>query len=449
MIRLSTICWLVILGNWWLVSQSQVTGEESTIFQKPIRLQAQQKDIDTGELWGHSGPAVADVDGDGLRDLVVGDYSGKFHFFRNIGSNRDPKYAAPKYLMAGDVEAQVNIYCCIGSSPHFVDLDGDGDLDMISGSYDPGECYLFRGLGGAKFAERETIVDKSGKAVVRVPDQKGPIQSFGSWPTTVDWDHDGKPDLLVGAFGGEMFVRLNVGSRQKPEFAATNLMVQAGGKELQVPDGHATPVVTDWDDDGRWDILSGSDSGAVYFYQNVGEPGAPRFEEARVLIGPHEGRGTDKLVEIDAEPTPGIRSQIAAVDYNGDGKVDLLVGDFRTTISPRPELTPTDRAAIQTILKQLRDGEQHSPPEVDKACEEMEEDMARRFPGEERYSEKGMAAYKIAYKKLHESKEFKQWRAGTEKLNESLTKYLVKPEREGSINKYATCHGYVWLFLRK
>src|SRR5262245_16703931 len=123
MFRLRTMSWLVILGNCWLISQSQVTAEESTIFQKPIRLQAQQKEIDTGEFWGHSGPAVADVDGDGLRDLVLGDYSGKFHFFRNIGSNRDPKYAAPKNLMAGDVEAQVNIYCCIGSSPHFVDLD--------------------------------------------------------------------------------------------------------------------------------------------------------------------------------------------------------------------------------------------------------------------------------------------------------------------------------------
>ena len=55
--------------------------------------------------------------------------------------------------------------------------------------------------------------------------------------------------------------------------------------------GHAAPAVADWDGDGRWDILSGSDSGAVYFCRNTGEPGATRFDEPEVLIPPHKGGG--------------------------------------------------------------------------------------------------------------------------------------------------------------
>ena len=259
---------LPTVGSWSV-------AEESLIFHKPIRLQAEGKDIDVGDAWGHAGPCPADVDGDGLRDLVVGDYSGKFRVYRNVGSNRAPRYAAASYLMAGGVEAKVPIYCCIGSSPFFVDFDGDGVLDMISGSYDPGECYLFRGLGSVKYAARETIVDKAGKPVLRCPEQTQVYQSFGSWPVMVDWDDDGNLDLLVGAFEGTMFVRRNEGSRQKPEFAAAKLVVQADGKELKLPDTrHAAPAIIDWDQDGRRRIFCrAATAGAVYFYRNVSRTG--------------------------------------------------------------------------------------------------------------------------------------------------------------------------------
>ena len=50
-----------------------------------------------------------------------------------------------------------------------MDFDADGIDDLISGSYDPGEIYLFRGEGKGKFKARETLIDKSGKPVLRSP----------------------------------------------------------------------------------------------------------------------------------------------------------------------------------------------------------------------------------------------------------------------------------------
>ena len=67
---------------------------------KPIRLEADGKPIDT-EI-GHATPAVYDWDGDGKRDLLVGQFGeGKLKIFRNIGTNQTPKFAAEEFLTAG------------------------------------------------------------------------------------------------------------------------------------------------------------------------------------------------------------------------------------------------------------------------------------------------------------------------------------------------------------
>lgn len=83
---------------------------EKDLFQAPVRLTAADGVIDSGPSWGHSGPWVADVDGDGVRDLIVGDFSGLFRFYRNTGTNQKPRYAKAVNLQAGGVDAKVPIY---------------------------------------------------------------------------------------------------------------------------------------------------------------------------------------------------------------------------------------------------------------------------------------------------------------------------------------------------
>lgn len=80
------------------------------LFHAPVQLAAVDGVIDSGAAWGHSSPWVEDIDGDGVRDLVVGDFSGLFRFYRNQGTDREPRYAAAVNLQAGGVDAKVPIY---------------------------------------------------------------------------------------------------------------------------------------------------------------------------------------------------------------------------------------------------------------------------------------------------------------------------------------------------
>ena len=88
-----------------------------------------------------------------------------------------------------------------------MDYDGDGILDFISGSYDPGDVYLVRGKGKGVYASVEVLKDAEGVPIVHHPEQlkryhemkKDPdsdkdeeiqarVASFGSWAFPVDWE---------------------------------------------------------------------------------------------------------------------------------------------------------------------------------------------------------------------------------------------------------------------
>jgi hypothetical protein len=416
-----------------------------SIFEPPVPVKANGKVIDTGSAWGHSSPCVEDLDGDGLDDLIVGDFGGKFRFYRNVGTASEPTFDENGWIQAGSEDAEVNIYCCVGGQPRFCDLDGDGILDMIANSYDPGHCYLFRGLARNKFAAREELLDKSGVPVRSAPVQKQRHQSFGSFYETVDWDDDGDLDLLIGCFSGELKLRINEGNATTPKFASENIDIEAEGEPLKV-EAHLCPVVADWDGDGLWDIVAGSDDGSVTFFRNIGTASAPAFAAGQTLVSAHEGTGYNIVNFDESEIVQGIRSQVEVTDYNGDGKLDLLVGDFYTAFDFRHDLSSDQKREIEELIA-------HSDSVIKTYSDRLDalrEEFKERFPEDEIYSDEADEAWQEEYRALGESPEAKQMEENEREVASKLRPYLATTRGSGDrLFDLAKSHGHVWAYLRK
>ena len=132
-------------------------------------------------------PDLADLDGDGDFDLMVGEDYGNHRYFENIGSPTAPQFAAPVLNPFGLIATG-------GAMPKFSDMDEDGDLDILSGSY-YGNMIYFENLGSK--------TNPVFAAPVVNPFGLVPTETF-AYPAFADLDDDGDTDMLAGEYYGAM-----------------------------------------------------------------------------------------------------------------------------------------------------------------------------------------------------------------------------------------------------
>jgi TolB-like protein len=175
-----------------------------------------------------------------------------------------------------------------------------GMHDLLLGDRD-GYVWLFLNIGGKESPRYDAGTKlRAGGKEIKV---RGP-----SYPYLVDWNEDGKVDLLVGNGGGYLHLFLNQGDGN----FAPGVMVKAGGKDVDTG-SRATPCVTDWNEDGKKDLVMGNGSGEIFIFLNEGTNQQPAFGKLFKLNGGKLDVGSDSSPEV--------------VDWNGDGKKDLVVGN--------------------------------------------------------------------------------------------------------------------------
>jgi len=247
----------------------------------------------TVDVGSESIPSFADLDGDGDLDLLLANkldpddtQTSRLYYFENVGSRRAPSF---------EQRAHIPLFTMYHYAPALGDLDGDGDLDMLVGTWNRGVAlYMNQGTR----TEPEFVLQDT--TFVRL------TRGSNSAPALTDVDGDGDLDLFIGESSGELNFYRNVGTPRAPSFD----LVTDRFQDIDVG-RRSFPTFADVDGDGDEDLLLGREEGGVLLYRREGSAtdANPLFVLDSTFTLPLPRYSTPSLVDID-----------------GDGDVDVFSG---------------------------------------------------------------------------------------------------------------------------
>lgn len=285
-------------------------------------------------------PTAVDWDGDGDMDLIVGDEDGRVALVEHTGRIEDglPLLLPPQYFQqqARDLKFGALV------TPVSVDWDGDGDEDLVCGNT-AGHIGFLENLDGGNPPRwaAPRLRQAAGKTIRIQAGPNGSIQgpAEAKWGYTTlsaaDWDHDGLLDLVVNSIWGKVIWYRNVGTSTEPQLAARPVEVRWNGKPPKpdwnwwdprpgelVTQWRTTPAVIDLNQDGLSDLAMLDHEGYLAWFERVRRRG-------RLLLLPGKRIFTDKTGEplrlSDGHAGRSGRRKLCFADWDGDGRIDLLV----------------------------------------------------------------------------------------------------------------------------
>ena len=283
------------------------TGEyELQLIQKDFLVE-EMVDLGTG-----AHPVFVDANADGLQDIVIGNESAfvavgnqtaSLWLFLNVGDAQNPAFrlANKDYLNLQRFNDLI-----LGYTPIFEDLDNDGDVDLLMGNN--AGTLLF----GENIAGPNQPIDLANPTL----DYMNIDVGGASVPGIVDYNKDGLKDLIIGERNGNVNYFENKGTLENPQFAEVPENPFWGSIDARNPgfiNGYSHPRIVE----GRTDtlLLIGTESGEIERYQ-LG--GGETFD----LINDQYGGVKD-----------GGRASFDLADINGDGLLEMVVGNLRGGIT--------------------------------------------------------------------------------------------------------------------
>ena len=289
-------------------------------------------------------PVAIDWDRDGDIDLVVGQEDGRVALLENTGSvvGGIPEFRLPVFFR------QKAKYVKVGAlvTPFSVDWDADGDEDLICGNT-AGRILFIENLGGGEYPKWASpkILFANGKEIRIMAGKNGSIQGpceekWGYTTLTVaDWDGDGLNDIIVNSIWGKIVWFKNIGTKEKPQLAEQQDVVIDWQGQPQSPEWNwwtpdndklvtqwrTTPFVIDLNKDGMNDLVMLDYQGYLAYFQRVKKNGNLILRKPQRIFNIMID-GVKMPLKLSTGYAGGSgRRKIAMVDWDLDGKTDLLV----------------------------------------------------------------------------------------------------------------------------
>ena len=333
----------------WVYLIKNIDGEYSA---SPERVEAAGAPVD---VYGWPSPNVADFDGDGDLDLLCGEFLDGFTYFKNVGTRSEPDYSAGVKLDGADGRPLVMHVQMI--TPTAIDWDRDGDMDLIVGDED----------GRVALVENVTT-SGADLPLFKQPNyfqQQAHELKFGALATPFahDWDGDGDEDILCGNTAGNIALFRNLdgkGTRwSAPELLEVDgqtFRIMAGpGGSIQGPAeakwGYTTLSVADWDEDGRDDILVNSIWPKLQLLRNT----PAGLEQQALPFWTREAPPAFYWWQTRAENLQTQwRTTPLATDFDGDGKLDLVILDQEGYLTCQSRAREETRIFLDEDLSPVR-----------------------------------------------------------------------------------------------
>ncbi len=211
------------------------------------------------------GNAIIDLDGDGELEVILGDAGGLVHAINAMGEEL-PGFPA-------------NVNDGISGSPAIADIDNDGDLEIVVGSRD-NNLYVIQHDGSA-----EAIVTANGYLMAT--------------PSLADLDDDGDYEIIAPGYGRDIQIVHHDGSH----FGASPLYVDP---ERMVRGAAVAHI----NDHTLWVIVVSTQSGNLHVLDMLG----------------------DELAGFPVSLGAGSQSDVSVADLDGDGNLEILVGADNTSL---------------------------------------------------------------------------------------------------------------------
>lgn len=213
-----------------------------------------------------------DLDGDGDMDVLSASfYDSRIAWYENSGA-ADPTFT-PR-IVSETAGGALGVFA--------IDVDGDGDADVLSASFNDGRIVWYENDGGQSFTAHEIASVGQARSVF-----------------AIDLDGDGDTDALSASGGGNLIAWYeNDGNENFTLRSISNDAQNAG-----------SVFAADLDGDGDLDVLSASfGDNKVAWYQNDGNENF-----------------TARVISFAADGPYSVR----AADLDGDGDMDVLSASFR------------------------------------------------------------------------------------------------------------------------